>query len=392
MITLEEAQQRLFALANTVEAERVPLVEAIGRWAAEPVTALRTQPARDLSAMDGYAIRFGDLPGPLRIIGESAAGGPFGGALRAGEAVRIFTGAVVPEGADTVILQEDVSATDGAMTMTGDGPSKQGAHIRAEGSDFRQDDVLINPGDALLPARIGLAAMGGYADIAVHRKLRVALVSTGDELVPPGAQTSAFQIPSSNAVMLAALLHSLPVVVDDRGIVRDQRDALEAEFNALSHCDIVVTLGGASVGDHDLVRPALETMGASLDFWKVAMRPGKPVMAGRLGHAIVLGLPGNPVSAYVTAILFLLPLVAHMSGSKAPLPKRSQARLGSPLPANGPRIDHVRARLDGGTVTPTGKNDSAMLAALASAQALIVREPGANAAQSGDIVEIIATI
>jgi molybdopterin molybdotransferase len=172
MIALEEAQQRLFALANTVEAERVPLVEAMGRWAAEPVTALRTQPARDLSAMDGYAIRFGDLSGPLRIIGESAAGGPFGGALRAGEAVRIFTGAVVPKGADTVILQEDVSATDGIMTMTGDGPSKKGAHIRAEGSDFRQDDVLINPGDALLPARIGLAAMGGYADIAVHRQAR----------------------------------------------------------------------------------------------------------------------------------------------------------------------------------------------------------------------------
>ncbi len=392
MIALEEAQQRLFALATLAEVERVPLIEATGRWAAEPVTALRTQPARDLSAMDGYAIRFGDLPGPLRINGESAAGAPFDGTMAAGEAVRIFTGAVVPKGADTVLVQEDALATDGVLTLTGDGPSAQSAHIRAEGADFKCNDVLINAGDALVPARIGLAAMGGYADLAVHRKLRVALVSTGDELVPPGATAGIAQIPSSNAVMLAAMLQPLPVTVDDRGIIGDRVDALKTEFCQLQQYDIVVTLGGASIGDHDLVRPALEAVGATLDFWKVAMRPGKPVMAGRLGHAVVLGLPGNPVSAYVSALLFLLPLIAHMSGSTAPLPKRTRARLGAPLADNGPRIDHLRARLENGIATPTGKNDSAMLAALASSQALIVREPGANAAQSGDLVDIITPI
>jgi molybdopterin molybdotransferase len=389
VIDLEEAQKRLLGLTTPVCVEHVPLANAAGRWAATAVHAKRTQPARDLSAMDGYAIRYADMPGPWQQIGESAAGGAFTGKIAAFETVRIFTGAVLPEQADTIIIQEDVTANALHIAMTGDGPAGFGAHVRHAGSDFKEGATLIDAGTLLTPGRIGLAAMGGHATVPTHRAVRVALVSTGDELVQPGDATRPDQIPSSNAVMLAALLAPLPVIVDDRGIIGDRLDALASEFSNLSQYDIVVTLGGASVGDHDLVRPALEAAGATLDFWKVAMRPGKPVMAGCLGDAIVLGLPGNPVSAFVTALLFLRPLIAHMAGAADPLPAHQSAKLGVPLPANGPRIDHLRASLSGGTVSPVGTNDSAMLAALASANALIVRPPHSNAAQSGDIVQVI---
>jgi molybdopterin molybdotransferase len=389
MIALDEAQKRLFALAPLISTETIPLLDASGRWAADAIIAKRTQPARDLSAMDGYAVRFADFPGPWTIIGESVAGRQFAREVAYRETARIFTGAVVPEGADTVIVQEDVTAADGRLSLAGKGAQHHGAHIRARGADFESGNILVNIGERLTPPRLGLAAMGGHATISVHRKLRVAIVSTGDELVPPGGATESDQIPASNGVMLAALLDMLPVMVDDRGIVGDNIDDLVKEFSACSQYDIVVTLGGASVGDHDLVRPAFEASGAELDFWKVAMRPGKPVMAGRLGESVVLGLPGNPVSAYVTAMLFLVPLIAQMSGSSNPLPKRAQARLSCTLPQNGDRLDHLRARLADGIVAPTGKNDSAMLASLAQANALIVREPQACAAESGDFVEII---
>ncbi len=389
MITLEEAQARLLALAEPVTVEKVPLRDGAGRWAVEPVIAKRTQPAHDMSAMDGYAIRFADMPGPWTMIGESAAGNAFQGAVGPSEAVRIFTGALLPAGADTVIIQEDVRAEGRNMRMTGEGPARFGAHVRAQGGDFQHGDLLFEAGARLTAGRIGLAAMSGHGTIAVRRRVRVAIISTGDELVPPGSNPSPHQIPSSNAVMLAALLSDLPVEVDDRGIVRDSLDALKSEFNGLSQYDIIVTLGGASVGDHDLVRPALQSAGAVLDFWKVAMRPGKPVIAGRMGDAVVLGLPGNPVSAFVTALLLLKPLIAHMAGANAPLPPISSARLGEPLPGNGPRTDHLRAKVTNGVVTPIGQNDSAMLAALASANALIIRAPNASAAETGDLMEII---
>lgn len=389
MISLPEAQRRLFALAEPVDTEHVRLIDAAGRWAADTIRAKRTQPQHDLSAMDGYAIRDADMPGPWKIIGESAAGLRFDGLVRAGQAVRIFTGAAMPEGADTVLVQEDASSDGKTLTLTGEGPPHGGAHVRRAGSDFASDDVLIAAGEPLTAARIGLAALAGHATLAVRRKIRVALLSTGDELALPGATLGRDRIPASNAPMLAALLRDLPVEVRDGGIVPDRLPTLAKALGAAKRDDILVTTGGASVGDHDLVRPALEMAGATLDFWKVAMRPGKPVLAGKLGDTLVLGLPGNPVSAFVTAILFLRPLIAHLGGARDPLPQRHDARLAAPLPANGARLDHLRARWREGEVVPTGANDSAMLAALAAANALIVREPNAPAAKAGDKVEII---
>ncbi|UVO53191.1 gephyrin-like molybdotransferase Glp [Sphingomonas sp. SUN039] len=389
MITPDEAQARILALGVPVAVETVPLLEATARWAAHDVTARRTQPARDLSAMDGYAIRYGDLPGPWRVVGESAAGMPFGGHVGTGEAARIFTGAAVPDGADTIIIQEEVAREVDALTLTGEGPPHQGAHIRRAGSDFASDNRLVTVGDHLNPARLALAAMGGHGHLDVHRRLRVAILSTGDELVLPGADTGNDRLPNSNAPMLAAMLGPLPVELVDLGIVPDDRAALATAFARAHDCDILVTSGGASVGDHDLVRPVLIDLGASLDFWKVAMRPGKPLMAGTLGTTIVLGLPGNPVSAFVTATLFLLPLVRHLSGARDPLPRRIPASCNAPLPAVGPRTDFVRARWVGSALAPLPSTDSGVLSSLAQADALIVRPAGSEATPTGQPVEAI---
>ena len=325
MITLDAALVRLLALAAPVDVETLPLIEAAGRWAAAPVLALRTQPTRDLSAMDGYAIRHADMPGPWRVTGESAAGSPYAGKVGAGEAIRIFTGAAMPDGADSVIIQEDVTRDGETLTLTAESPGHQGAHVRRAGSDFAAGQMLIEGGDPLTPARIGLAAIGGHATLPVRRRIRVALISTGDELVPIGTDPGPDHLPSSNAIMLAAMMGSLPVVMTDFGIIPDDRAALASVFAEAAGHDIIVTTGGASVGDHDLVRPALIDAGATIDFWKIAMRPGKPLMAGRLGKAVALGLPGNPVSAFVTVTLFLKPLAVgprHPSSPCAPSPRK----------------------------------------------------------------------
>lgn len=380
MISIEEAQSRIFALKDPVETELLPLTDAAGRWAAEDVVALRTQPARDLSAMDGYAVRFADGGGPWQVIGESAAGRRFAGSVGAGEAVRIFTGAVVPEGADTVIIQENVARDGDIVRLTGDAPKKAGANVRLAGGDFAEGKIVIPKGAELHARHIALAAMAGHGALRVGRKLRVALVSTGDELVAPGEPCAEDQIPSSNGFMLAAMLQNLPVEINEFPAVEDKLDTLTALFRNLSGHDIIVTTGGASVGDHDLVVPALEASGGKLDFWKIAMRPGKPVIAGSIGNAIALGLPGNPVSAYVTATLFLEPLIAHLCGAAAPVPQRLTAKTGVDLAQNGERTDHLRARLVDGILHPVGINDSAMLAALSEANALIIRDPNAQIA------------
>lgn len=389
LLPVAEAQARLFALAEPVAVETVPLVEAAGRWAAEDVIALRSQPSADLSAMDGYAIRFADLPGPWRVIGESAAGKGFPGSIGAGEAVRIFTGAPLADGADTVLIQEEATRDGIQLTLSGEGPAARGQHVRRAGSDFALDDRLIAAGDRLTPARIGLAAIGGHGALAVRRRLKVALISTGDELVPPGAPITGTQLPSSNAVTLGALLGDLPVDIIEGGIVPDRLDALAAAFDAARHADVIVTTGGASVGDHDLVRPALEAAGATLDFWKIAMKPGKPLMAGRLGAAVALGLPGNPVSAFATAVLFLRPLIARLGGSGAPLPTVHTATLETALPETGGRAEFLRGIWASGRVRPAASQDSAALVALASANVLILRPPHAPAAPAGEIVEIL---
>jgi molybdopterin molybdotransferase len=339
--------------------------------------------------MDGYAIRFDDLPGPWRVIGESAAGRAFGGAIGRGEAVRIFTGAAMPAGADSVLVQEEAERDGDTLALAGEGPPRRGMSVRRKGLDFDRGAVLIGAGTRLTPAAVALAATGGHGTLSINRRLRVAVMATGDELIAPGtASDDPLALPEGNSAMLAAMLADLPVDVTIAGIIPDRLDALVAAFSG-ANADIIVTTGGASVGDHDLVRPALEAAGGTVDFWRIAIRPGTPMLAGRLGDAIMLGLPGNPVSAFVTATLFLRPLIAAMAGAADPLPRTLRAELAEPLPANDHRQDYLRATIVDGRVSAAITQDSSMLATLARATCLIVRPPHVPPAAIGDIVDIL---
>jgi molybdopterin molybdotransferase len=388
LLPVAEAQSRLFAVAPQVGAESLPLREAAGRWAAEDILAARTQPAADLSAMDGYAIRFADMPGPWTVIGESAAGRAFAGQVERGQAVRIFTGAALPAGADTVLVQEEATRAGETMTLSGEGPPYLGRNTRAKGLDFAVGDRLVAKGDRLTPARIAVAATGGHGSLSVNRRIRVAVAATGDELVPPGSTTDGTALPESNGIMIAAMLADLPVDIVDLGILPDRLESLRDAFAGVA-CDLLVTTGGASVGDHDLVRPAIEAAGGIIDFWRIALRPGKPMMAGRLGDATVLSLPGNPVSAFVTATLFVRPLVAHMAGALDPLPQATHALLGENLAANNARTDYLRAEIKDGRAYASTIQDSSMLLTLARSTCLIVRPGNAPAALAGDSAEIL---
>lgn len=388
LIPVEEAQARLMALGAPLGVERPPIAAAAGRWTAEPVIARRDQPAVDLSAMDGYAVRHADLPGPLRVIGQSAAGNGFSGAVGHGEAVRIFTGAPVPEGADTVVIQEDC-ARDGDVLRVME-PPQPGRNIRRRGNDFAAGQVLLGAGMRLTPQRLGAAIMAGHGDIAVYRRPRVAVISTGDELVPPGVEPTRHQIPSSNGPMIAAMLTTEGALADDFGIIGDRKDDIYQAIERARDHDVILTIGGASVGDLDLVKPALDDAGAQLDFIKAALKPGKPLMAGTLGKAVVIGLPGNPVSAFVTAFLFAVPLVRRMMGAAEPLPATLPAITGCDLPAGGARTEFLRARIGGGMVWPLDNQDSAALAALARADVLIRRDAHAAPAPAGTAVPVLA--
>ncbi|GGB34023.1 molybdopterin molybdenumtransferase MoeA [Sphingomonas metalli] len=387
LLPVAEAQARLFAMARPVAAETVSLHAAAGRWAAADVVARRTQPATDLSAMDGYAIRHADLPGPWTVIGESAAGRPFPGSVGVGQATRIFTGAAVPAGADAVLVQEEAARDGDRLSLAGEGPGHVGRNIRRRGLDFSTGDRLVAAGERLTPARIAVAATGGLATVPARRRVRVAIAATGDELVPPG-HADPTDLPESNGVMLATMLAGWPVELIDLGILPDRLDVLREAFAGVA-ADLIVTTGGASVGDHDLVRPALEAAGGVIDFWRIALRPGKPMMAGRLGEAMVLGLPGNPVSAFVTATLFVLPLVARLAGAAEPLPPATRALLGEDLPANGNRTDYLRAEIRDGEAFASTIQDSSMLLTLARSSCLIVRPAGAPAARRGESAEIL---
>lgn len=388
LVPVLEAQQRLLTAARPVASEVVPVLDALGRWSAAPVAALRTQPAADLSAMDGYAIRFADLPGPWRVVGESAAGRPFAGAIGPNEAARIFTGAAVPAGADTVLVQEEAARDGDWLALAGEGPGALGRNVRRRGLDFAQGQTLVEAGERLTPARLAVLATAGVAELPVARRIRVALASTGDELVEVGQPIAAGQLPESNRLLLRSLLADLPVDIVDLGILPDDLSTIRDAFVGVC-CDLLLTTGGASVGDHDLVRPALEAAGAAIDFWRIALRPGKPMMAGRLNGAHVLGLPGNPVSAFVTATLFARPLVAALSGARDPMPRTTTGTLGEDLPANGPRTDYLRAELRDGRLYAAAIQDSSMLLTLARANCLIVREAHAPAARVGDSAEVL---
>jgi molybdopterin molybdotransferase len=389
MIPLAEAQARLIALAKPVSSETVPLSQANGRWLAADLVAKRTQPARDLSAMDGYAVCASAEQRSWRVIGESAAGKPFAGTIGEGEAVRIFTGAALPPGVNSIIIQENVARKGDFITLSEGDPPEIGKHVRSRGTDFISGETVIPAGARLNPGKIALAAMAGYGSAQVCRSIRVAIISSGDELVVPGMPTDDDHIPATNALMIAAMLDGSPVQIIDIGIVPDTLDALADAIKVAANADIILTSGGASVGDHDLVRPALLASGASIDFWKVAVRPGKPLMAGQLGDSLVLGLPGNPVSAFVTAILFLKPAIAALSAANDALPKSYLATLGARMPAVGRRTDYIRARMSDNRLFPVGIDDSAILKGLSGADALIVREAGAPIAKIGDSVEFI---
>lgn len=382
-LPLAEAQSRLLALAPSLPVEHRSVTECLGHYLAEDLHARRTQPAAALSAMDGYALRSADLPGPWRVIGESAAGHPFSGQVGPGEATRISTGAMLPSGADMVLLQED-SAREGAeLRLTGEPPQPPSRHVRPAGMDFSSQETLIAAGTRIGPAQIALAIAGGHSHLPVRRRVSLTVIDSGDELVPPGHLPGPHELPASNGPMLCAMAASLPIQIRHAGPVADELDELVRALDAADTSDIIVTSGGASVGDHDLVRPALEAVGASIDFWRVGIKPGKPLLVATRGEQIILGLPGNPASAFVTAYLFMLPLLRAMLGASAPLPKAIPARLAQPLARGGSRMEFLRAVWDGASVRLDPLQDSGALSPLSRANALVVREAGAEARQAG---------
>jgi molybdopterin molybdotransferase len=386
-LPLDEAQRRLLALAEPLPAERVPVEQSVGRYTAEALTAARTQPAADLSAMDGYAMPGGDLAGPWRVVGESAAGRPFAGTLEAGEAVRISTGALMPAGSAAVLLQENAARDGDRLALNGEGdPSAR--HVRRAGFDFRSGDTLLPKGTRIGPAQLALAIMAGHAEIAAHALPSLAVIDSGDELATDPAACADYLLPASNGAMLAAMAAPHASSVRRLGPVPDRLEALLAAFGDASGSDVIVTSGGASVGDHDLVRPALEAWGAQIDFWRAAMKPGKPILVARRGRQWILGLPGNPVSSYVTAFLFLLPLLRRLGGAAHSLPCAMRLLLGADMPAVGDRLEFVRARQAGGIVAPVSEQDSSALGSLAASNALIRREIGAPAARRNDPVDV----
>jgi len=381
MIPVEEAQARVLALAAPLPAEPVPLAQAAGRWLAAPVAARSDQPPFDASAMDGYAVQGDPMPGDsLAVIGESGAGHGFAGTLLPGQTLRIFTGAPVPAGATRVVIQEDVTRQGDRITITA---TDTNTNIRPRGADFAAGAPLSPR--RLRPADLGLLAAMNIPLVPCTRRPVVALLMTGDELVMPGEVPRPDQIIASNGFALKAMAESEGAEARLLPIARDSEAALRQGFALAEGADVIVTIGGASVGDHDLVGKVARDLGMEPAFWKIAMRPGKPLMAGRLGASAMLGLPGNPVSAIVTGHLFLLPLIRALQGDPAPLPRARRARLASDLPANGPRTHYMRARLDGDRIAPFDRQDSSLLTILTEADALLIRPLGDGPRKAGDL-------
>ncbi len=389
LLSLAEAQARLLAMAVPLPLERVPVTEALGRYLAEPLIARRTQPPADLSAMDGFALRAADLPGPWRVTGESACGHPFAAAVGLGEAVRIATGALLPSGADMVLMQEDTARDDDRLMLTGTAPSPTGRHIRSAGMDFEIGAQLLAAGTRLGPAQLALVLGAGHRLVAVRRVPRIVVIDSGDELSSDPESCALHQIPASNSAMLAALVQSaVPCTIERIGPVPDTLAALAKALAQTESADLVVTSGGASVGDHDLIRPALEAWGAEIDFWKVAIKPGKPILLARRGAQLLLGLPGNPVSSHVAAYLFLLPLLRALLGAGQPLPLAITAIAAEDLPAGAKRQEFIRASWDGHRVTARHNQDSGALTAMAASNALIVRAIDTPAVRAGAAVSV----
>ena len=397
LMSVAEALARVLAGAVPLSSDSAPLQDAHGRVLAGDLAALRTQPPEDMSAMDGYAVRAADVasvPTRLKIIGEIAAGHPFEGTVGSGEAARIFTGGVLPPGADTIVIQENTSR-DGDTLLVNQ-CAAMGKHVRVAGLDFSLGTVLLRQGHRLSDRDLALAAAMNHPTVPVHRRPKIAVLATGDELVMPGSTPGFGEIVYSNGFATMALTRSQGGDILDLGIAPDRVDETVAAVRRAraASTDILVTSGGASVGDYDLVQKALASEGLELSFWRVALRPGRPMMHGRLGDMHVLGLPGNPVSAYVCAVLFLVPLIRRLAGRHDVEPETAHAALGRDLPANDERADYLRATLAEGpdgvpVATPAPVQDSSMLTPLARADCLLVREPHAPAAKAGSRCIII---
>lgn len=395
LIPVEEALQRVLDGATALPTEEVPIAEVYGRVLAKPLTSRRTQPPADLSSMDGYAARAADLSAPatLKLVGASAAGRPLKGSIAPGETARIFTGALLPAGADAVIPQEDANAEGDQIALPA---SKPGQFVRKKGLDFTEGQVLLDAGRRISARDLALAAAMDHAKIPVAARPRVAIIATGDELVPPGSGATPDRTIASNPLSLAALLRTENAEILDLGIVPDKLDATVAAIRRARDAgvDILVTLGGASVGEHDLVAKALNAEGVQIDFHRVALRPGRPMLLARMGNTRVLGLPGNPVSSYVCALLFLVPLLRKLQGRADFRPEPEPAILGKALPENDHRQDYLRAKIerepDGRLkATALDRQDSSMLAYLSGAGGLLIRAPHAPAAKAGDPCQIL---
>ncbi|HLA01180.1 MAG TPA: gephyrin-like molybdotransferase Glp [Aestuariivirga sp.] len=391
LLPVEEARARILSNVKPLAPENIPLAQALGRVLAKALSAKRDQPPFNASAMDGYAVRSEDVATERKIIGISAAGHAFKGSLKPGEAVRIFTGAPVPSTADAVVIQENTESNGKAVTVLS--PARAQHNIRPRGLDFKKSETLL-PASIRLNARdIGLAAAMNCSIVSVRKKPIVAVIATGDELVLPGQKPRADQIVSSNSNALAAMAESFGAEVTNCGIVKDNLKATERAILKMAKADVIVTTGGASVGDHDFIQQALKNIGVKIDFWKIAMRPGKPFMYGRKGKQHVLGLPGNPVSALVCARLFLKPLLNALQD--LPVEEAAiQARLGVAMPANDSRQDYIRAKLESAadgtrTATPFNKQDSSMQRTFRDAHCLIIRAPNAPATPAGGLVPIL---
>ena len=396
LLPVAEAQQRILDAVAPLPAEQISLADGLGRVLARDVASRRDQPPMAMSAMDGYAVRAADvatLPATLKVVGYAPAGHAFDGAVGQGEAVRIFTGAPVPKGADTIVIQENTEQSDEIVRVM-DGTAPVGRYIRPAGLDFATGDVLLPSGKALTARDVGLSAAMNVPWLSVHRKPRISILATGDEIVMPGDPIGRDQIVSSNALSLAAFVTAQGGTALDLGIAPDEEDGLRALAAGARGSDILVTTGGASVGDHDLVQSVLADIGLEMSFWRISMRPGKPLMFGQIDGTFLIGLPGNPVSSLVCAIMFLAPAIRKMLGMDNLLPEICTARLGYDLPENDEREDYLRASLtrneNGDMIaSPYSKQDSSMFATIARADALVIRRPFAKMAEAGAQVQYI---